>query len=127
MAHLVCNAVRCLNCGTYLRSYRVHDYKKCDCSNGTMVDGGLEYCRFGGKELSLVQTECVYNTDDFELVRAFFLWGTRGIDGKSPLKYVRLCELDSNHIAKIIEYIKKDAEEWRIQLFQRELEYRRFK
>lgn len=48
------NAVQCLDCGVVLESKHRHDYKMCSCDNQTMVDGGTEYLRRGGKNLSRI-------------------------------------------------------------------------
>lgn len=47
--------VRCKKCGVILESKSVHDFQQCDCENETFVDGGNEYTRAGGKDLSLVE------------------------------------------------------------------------
>ena len=33
----------------------VHDYKTCGCPNQTMIDGGYDYLRCGGKDLNKTQ------------------------------------------------------------------------
>lgn len=48
------NAVKCLACGKVLHSKHRHDFRSCNCENETFVDGGLDYQRVGGKDLSLV-------------------------------------------------------------------------
>jgi hypothetical protein len=48
-------AVKCLACGKILISKDRHDYKTCGCPQNTMVDGGDEYLRMGGKEMAKVQ------------------------------------------------------------------------
>ena len=48
------NKVFCTNCGKILESKSVHDFVQCDCENGTFTDGGNDYCRRGGKDLSKV-------------------------------------------------------------------------
>ncbi len=48
-------AVQCLECKMILVSFHRHDYKTCNCSNQTMVDGGHDYLRCGGKDLKKVQ------------------------------------------------------------------------
>ena len=50
------NAIECLECGQYLLSLHVHDYRACEC--GSMVDGGFDYRRRsvgkdGARELEL--------------------------------------------------------------------------
>lgn len=49
------NAVQCLECEKILVSFNRHDYKVCGCPNNTMVDGGHDYFRAGGVDLSKVQ------------------------------------------------------------------------
>jgi hypothetical protein len=48
------NIVKCMQCGEILESKSVHDFKICSCSNQTMVDGGHDYRRWGGANMSLV-------------------------------------------------------------------------
>lgn len=54
------SAAICLECGTLLLSYHVHDFKTCDCPNNAMNDGGSEYSRYGAKDLTKVKITC-YN------------------------------------------------------------------
>lgn len=48
---IVLNAAHCLLCGDSIVSRHVHDYVECKCGN-VFVDGGTEYFRYGGKDLS---------------------------------------------------------------------------
>lgn len=48
-------AVRCLACGKVLISRSRHDFVQCGCPQGTLVDGGDDYQKTGGKEMSKVQ------------------------------------------------------------------------
>jgi len=52
--------VQCLNCGKILQSKSIHDFQHCDCYNYTFVDGGPEYCRYGGKDMNKI---LLFNTD----------------------------------------------------------------
>ena len=61
--YLTRNAVQCLQCGIVLESLHRHDYRTCDCPNMTMVDGGLDYKRWGGTDMSLVKPLYEYETD----------------------------------------------------------------
>lgn len=47
--------VLCLSCGKMLESKSVHDFQRCDCKNETFVDGGSEYCRYGGMDMKLIK------------------------------------------------------------------------
>lgn len=46
--------VVCKQCGDLLNSKHCHDFVQCKCSNETFVDGGDNYFRRGGKDMSLV-------------------------------------------------------------------------
>lgn len=48
------NSVKCADCGVILTSEHVHDYKTCHCPNRAMIDGGNQYHRLGGKDMSKV-------------------------------------------------------------------------
>lgn len=49
------NAIQCLECKTILVSFYRHDFKTCKCPNETMIDGGHDYLRYGGKDMSKIQ------------------------------------------------------------------------
>ena len=49
------NIVFCTGCGKELESKYTHDFQQCKCENGTFCDGGTEYQRIGGKDLSKIQ------------------------------------------------------------------------
>lgn len=118
---LVLNRVKCLECGEVLTSEHRHDYKVCSCPNKTSTDGGLAYLRWGAVVMDRVQHLSVYNTDDFELVRQSFTWGTYGKKGDKPLKYVRLDQMSDSHIANILAMALNPVTR---DLFKKELNYR---
>lgn len=101
---LIYNSVKCLNCNEVLVSYHRHDYKTCNCTNETMIDGGLEYGRYGGKDLSLVETNYLYDDEPFEVIREHIYRGGRGKSGKEELKYIKLSEVDDEWLCAIIDY-----------------------
>lgn len=47
--------VKCLNCGQELESTFRHDFQRCSCENETFVDGGNDYCRYGGVDITKVE------------------------------------------------------------------------
>jgi len=47
------NKVRCKMHGVELESKYRHDFRQCQCPNGAFVDGGQDYCRTGGMDLSM--------------------------------------------------------------------------
>lgn len=127
MRNLVYNSVKCLGCGKILVSRYTHDYKSCKCDNHTFVDGGISYSRFGGQDLSLIKQRCVYDDDDFEIVRAHFCRGSRGVDGKEKLRWIPLMKMSVDYILAVKSYnIKKNIVEpqWMKDLYDKELERR---
>jgi len=48
------NRIKCLCCEKIIESKSVHDFVTCGCENETFVDGGCEYTRIGGKDLSKI-------------------------------------------------------------------------
>jgi len=47
--------LQCLQCKRILVSFYRHDYKTCGCPNETMVDGGHDYLRCGGKDMKKIK------------------------------------------------------------------------
>lgn len=62
------NAVKCLVCNTTLESKNRHNYVQCSCPNEVATDGGLDYVRYMGKDLDLIENLCEYvemNNDEY--------------------------------------------------------------
>lgn len=121
MRQLVYNAVKCHECEETIVSYSVHDYKTCGCDNRAMVDGGLNYARYGAMDMDKITSINIYADDDFEIVRQHATRGARGKDGKQPLKWIPLCDLEDDHLQAIIEY---GGTPWHIDLIGKEIDYR---
>ena len=100
---LVYNAIRTPD-GTVLVSYSRHDYKTYTDANGHeyMVDGGLDYCRRNVVEEAPAEELSVSMSAGHDKVREVLSWGTRGISGHDPLRYVTLCDMDTDHIKAIL-------------------------
>ena len=100
---LVYNAIRTPD-GTVLVSYNRHDYKTYIDANGHeyMVDGGLDYCRRNVVEEAPAEELTVHFSAGHDKVREVLSWGTRGISGHEPLRYVTLCDMDTDHIKAIL-------------------------
>jgi hypothetical protein len=49
------NLVFCRNCLETLESVHRHDFAQCGCENRTFTDGGTDYQRYGGRDMSLVE------------------------------------------------------------------------
>jgi len=101
---IVCNRIRTPD-GTILESMHRHDYKTYVDTNGLeyMVDGGLDYTRRNVHDEAPYTELSVYSDSPHDVIREVFKWGTRGKDGKQPLKYVPLKDLTTEHIEAILE------------------------
>lgn len=87
--------------GTILQSYSRHDYKVHVDANGHTygIDGGLEYLKRTWSEGAPRATDMSLYTDDpHEVIREVVSWGTRGINGDEPLKYVPLMRMENDHL-----------------------------
>lgn len=112
--------------GTILYSRHRYDYQSHLDENGKtyFTDGGLEYvrCSSHGDEIH----HCVWDDDNFDKVREAVEWGTYGPKEDQPLKYVRLCDMETKHIEAILknDYILANGYARAMRL---ELEYRGIK
>ena len=122
---VVHNQVTCLECNTVLVSQHRHDYNTCSCPNETMIDGGHEYVRYGGKDLSKVETFVVYDTDDFKFVRRYALRGGRGINGDEPLTYTKLCDMNDSWLKAVLDYYPAGTVSPHLHLIKKEIRYRK--
>lgn len=95
---IIANRIRTPD-GTILQSYNRHDYKTHIDKNGEvyMVDGGCDYIR---RSVNIIPAEdlTVYSNNPHLVIRETMHWGTRGIDGKQPLRYIPLMEMSTDHI-----------------------------
>ncbi len=121
---LVYNSVTCLECNETIVSYHRHDYKTCSCPNEAMVDGGTAYLRYGAKDLSKIKGFAVYDDENFEIVRKYATRGGRGKDGRQPLSWIAICDMDDDYLEAVLDYGGAD---WHIALIKKEIEYRKSK
>jgi hypothetical protein len=101
-AKLIRNALQTPD-GTLLESRSRHDYKTHVDANGKtyMIDGGLDYvrCSANGDEIHL----SVFDDDPFDKVREAATWGTYGINGDQPLSYIKLRDMETEHIKAVLK------------------------
>jgi hypothetical protein len=124
MRQLVYNAVKCLECDETIVSRTRHDYVLCGCPNGAMVDGGLDYMRYGAKDMNKIEPIAVYADDDFEVVRKVAARGSREPNKDQPLSWIAICDMDDDYLEAVVEYGGAD---WHIDLIKKEIEYRKTK
>lgn len=123
--NIVHSQVTCLECGEVLVSEHRHDYKTCSCPNETMIDGGNAYVRYGGKDLSKVETFTVFDTDDFKFVRRYAARGGRGVNGDEPLTWTKLCNMNDDWLEAVLDYYPEGTNNSHLRLISKEIEYRK--
>lgn len=116
MSKILQNAVKITECNqvTYLISTHRHDFIQYKFKNGYTVnyDGGTSYFKrgFGGPDLDSgdkIEDYSLTEDSSFEDCCKRLLWGSRGKDGKQPLKYAPFAELELDHLRAILVYKDK--------------------
>ena len=123
---IICNQIVTPD-GTRLISHRVHDYNgyvdKNDCYYA--VDGGNSYTRRLCDKPDYKE-ETVYSDAPFEIIRQHLYRGSYGINGDQPLTWIKLCDMDTDHIEACIKYNDERGIGERYNPFYRqELEFRK--
>ena len=109
--------------GTILTSYNRHnyvEYKDTLTKEVLMVDGGTDYLR---RNIGTYEELSVYDDGSHITRRSAVHWGTRGKDGKQPLVYKLLKDLDSDHIEAILKTQHQISDFYK-EVFMEELKYR---
>jgi hypothetical protein len=121
---IIANRIRTPD-GTILQSYNRHDYKVHLDKNGEqyMVDGGCDYLRRSSNVIP-AEDMTVWSDDPHEMIREAMHWGTRGVDGKQPLRYVSLKDMTTDHIEACLNTQQHMHLSFR-KAMQDELEYRK--
>ena len=122
MSNIVRNALQTPD-GTVIESRHRHDYVTHVDANGHeyMVDGGLDYIRrsSNGDEIDLTVTL----DDPHEVVREALTWGTYGPNGDQPLSYIKLCDMETDHIRACLKNTPNMYPQFRIAM-ENELKHR---
>jgi len=129
---IIYNAIRTPD-GTVISSDHRHDYVTHLDKNGKTygVDGGTEYLRRIGdtsdcEDLSMYLEK--WSPEFHEKARKVVKRGGRGKDGRQPLTWVPICEMNDNWVMATIEYNDKLGigidKSWFTYLLQEEIHYR---
>jgi hypothetical protein len=108
---IIQNAVWIPEDNVYLVSSHVHDYRTHKFKDGHEydVDGGREYIRRGATSFdalnSRVEDYCLSENSPIKDIREKLLWGSRGKDGKSPLRYSPIRTLEADHLQAILDNV----------------------
>lgn len=96
---IVCNRIRTPD-GTIIESKHRHDYATHLDANGHtyMVDGGKDYLRRNFIPEAPHEELSVYSDAEHSVIREAMKWGTRGVGGNEPLRWVALMDMSEDHI-----------------------------
>lgn len=123
---IICNQIMTPD-GTRLISHRVHDFVEHRQKDGKQffVDGGNAYLRRGGDPFE-IKEESIYSDAPFETIRQHLYRGSHGINGDQPLTWIKLCDMDTDHIENCIKYNEERGIGERYNPFYRkELKFRK--
>lgn len=113
------NSAMCGDCWQEIVSRHKHDYTTCSCGQ-LSIDGGSSYLKRNSNHY--VDTS-LSSEDDFDKIRNEFEWGTRGVDGKQQLEYIKLKDIEITHIESILAtqfWLAKEIK----NIFKKELDIR---
>lgn len=121
-SHIVYNAIKTPD-GTIVESISRHDFVEYKDKNGKTyaVDGGLEYLRRSAEDNDYEELSMTTEAP-FEKIREVVKWGHYGKSGREPLQFVILKDMTTDHIESILKTQK--LQDWRKELFEKELELR---
>lgn len=111
MSTILQNAVYVPEERRYYKSGNTHDFVSLKLKGGKefFIDGGTSYFRAGGHLTELYNSGRVIKfhlTSDDSFTQAIvpkLLWGTRGKDGKQPLKFLPMNSFESDHLQAILD------------------------
>lgn len=99
---LIQNAVRVRHTGEILVSKHQHDFIEFDSPYGPCaIDGGRAYMRRLGNPKAWDELAVSAALPTF-LKAKQLVWGTRGIRGDEPLRFILLCEATTDHLKAIL-------------------------
>ena len=92
--------------------------------NQATVDGGNDYLRYGAVDFSKIESVAVFADMPHSVVRLYATRGGRGKDGKQPLTWVRICDMNDDWLEAVLDY---GGAEWHLNIIRNEIEYRKNK
>ena len=122
---LICNQAKCLKCGDIIISHHRHDFKSCKCGL-LSVDGGNDYTRRLFRDRNDFEELSVYSDAEYSIIRQNIYRGSRGVDGKQPLTWIKLCDIDDSYLDNLIKYQEDNGytESIYYEIYLKEREYR---
>ena len=114
--------------GTIIKSRHRHDYVTHRDKNGLeyMVDGGDDYLRRAIHPNHPYEEISIYEDTPYEEIRKHLERGGRGKDGRQPLEYVAMKDINDEWLQAIIDYEKEyRPDNPYIKMYELEVAYRK--
>jgi hypothetical protein len=112
MPTLLQNAAYIPEDDTYIVSCHTHDFVCHTFGDGKEIclDGGKSYARRAGDIYTLSEQKryvelCLTDEDTFEHIANNLLWGTRGKDGTTVMRFRPIKEFDLEHLVDLLGYL----------------------
>ena len=125
---LVHNSLYCPRCDTTLVSHSQHDFRGCNCLEATRVwiDGGNAYSKRSGAWEGTTDLN-LYSSESHEVLREHCCRGGRGIDGRQPITWVKIKDVNDKWLDSLITYCEDKEQYGSIHylMYLDEVEYRR--
>lgn len=122
---LLYNAI-CTPDGTVLESRHRHDFRQHrDKKTGKLygIDGGLDYRRRSGPE-DYEDISIIWEPNmPHDTLRDYLKWASYGKNGKGPVRYILLKDLDTDHINNILD-TQRDLDAFYAKALFAELDFR---
>lgn len=103
MSNIIQNAIYIPALDRYLISRHIHDYQEARLPDDSTVsiDGGLDHLSRNGNISQAVEMS-LSDEDSDETVYQRLLWGTRGVLGNEPLKWIRVADMEPGHAIAVL-------------------------
>lgn len=94
--------------GTILHSRHRHDFVRHVQDDGReyFLDGGPFYVRVGGSDNDYT-LDTITDLNTHDEIREAYVWGKRSLTNSSGISWIRLKDMDSDHVENVISYLGK--------------------
>jgi hypothetical protein len=80
-----------------------HDYISVDFKGqAVVIDGGIDYFRGFVPKESEIEDLRVTTEESLDIIAEKLVWGTRGKSGQEPLKYIKIKDMDLDHLSALL-------------------------
>ena len=120
----ITTVVTCSLCKDVISSKHRHDFVMCSCGS-VGVDGGSDYFRMVGNIHE--ESKRITTLSPHQEIREYMYRGSRGHSGKEPLCWIKLKDMEDDHLEKVLWYNQDIGIQDHPfnQVYKNEIEYRK--